>query len=379
MRNGGAVSKRSSIGSFEMKDLRISIAVVVTLLISVGVVMIYSSSGIYALQELGDKTHFLKRHLFFLSLGFLLTLMVTAMDYRDMRKAAKPLIICTLILLVLVLIPGIGKASYGARRWFKIGIFYFQPSEFAKFALLIYMADFLARKQNRLGSFFEGFLPPMVLLGLMGLLIVKQPDLGNPVLLASIVLIMMFVAGARMVHIASLAVVAMPLLYFLVVNVPYRLARILVFVDPWQDSRGAGFQLSQSQIALGSGGIFGVGLGKSAQKLFYLPAAHTDFILSIIGEEMGLVGTLAVISLFMIFIWQGARIAKRTAEPFGYYLAVGIIAMLGLQTVVNVGVSIGALPTKGLPLPFISYGGSALIFHMMAVGLLLNISRIQDL
>jgi cell division protein FtsW len=362
-----------------MKDLRISIAVIVTILISTGVTMIYSSSGIYALQELGDKTYFLKRHLFFLAIAFLLTLTVMTIDYRDIRKVAKPLVLCTLILLILVLIPGIGKASYGARRWFKIGIFNFQPSEFAKFALLIYMADFLARKQNKLGNFFEGFLPPMLLLGLMGLLIVKQPDLGNPLLLAGIVFIMMFVAGARMTHIASLAVMAMPLLYFLIVNVPYRLARILVFLDPWQDSQGTGFQLSQSQIALGSGGIFGVGLGKSVQKLFYLPAAHTDFILSIIGEEMGLVGTLAVVILFMIFIWQGARIAKRTVEPFGYYLAVGIIAMLGMQTVVNIGVSIGALPTKGLPLPFISYGGSAMIFHMMAVGLLLNISRIQDL
>ena len=172
---------------------------------------------------------------------------------------------------------------------------------------------------------------------------------------------------------------AIPALYFLITKVAYRMKRIVSFLDPWKDSLGVGFQLSQSQIALGSGGILGVGLGHSAQKLFYLPAAHTDFILSIIGEELGLVGTLVVIFLFVGFIWQGARIAKRTTDPFGYFLAIGIVAMLGMQAVVNIGVSIGALPTKGLPLPFISYGGSALIFNMIAVGLLLNISRVEDL
>ena len=171
---------------------------------------------------------------------------------------------------------------------------------------------------------------------------------------------------------------ALPVLYYLVAHVPYRMARISAFLNPWEDSQGAGFQLVQSQIALGSGGLFGLGLGKSVQKLFYLPAAHTDFILSIIGEELGLVGTLAVIVLFMLFIWQGVKLAKRVRNPFGYFLSVGIVAMIGLQAVVNIGVSIGAFPTKGLPLPFVSYGGSALMFNLAAVGLLLNISRIED-
>lgn len=362
-----------------MRNLRISITVITTLFLSLGVVMVYSSSGIYALQELGDKTYFLRRHLLFLAVGTVLTLAVMTVDYRDLRKAAKPLMFAALILLVLVLIPGIGKASFGARRWFKVGPFSLQPSEFAKLAVLIYTADFLARKQNRLNHFWEGFLPPILVLGATCLLILKQPDLGTPVLLGNIVLIMMLIAGSRISHIASLGILALPALFFLVINVPYRLTRILAFLDPWQDSQGIGFQLSQSQIALGSGGFWGVGLGKSMQKLFYLPAAHTDFIFSIIGEELGMVGTLAVLFLFMAFIWQGARIAKRTQDPFGHFLAIGIVVMLGLQAVVNVGVSIGAFPTKGLPLPFISYGGSALIFHMLAVGLLLNISRIQDL
>jgi len=362
-----------------MRNLRISIATITTLLICIGICMIYSASGVYALEELGDKTYFLKRHLLFLIIGSFLSLGIMVLDYRDLRYVAKPLMIISIIMLVLVLIPYIGKSSFGARRWFKIGPFSFQPSEFVKLAFLIYAADFLARKQNRLNNFFVGFLPLILVLGIVCLLIVKQPDLGNSVLIASIIIIMMFIAGVRYSHLGLLVLMTLPILYFLVVKVPYRIRRITAFLDPWQDSQGVGFQLTQSQIALGSGGIWGVGPGQSVQKLFYLPAAHTDFILSIIGEELGLIGTLAVVMLFVVFIWQGARIAKRTNELFGYYLCIGIIAMLGLQAVVNIGVSIGALPTKGLPLPFISYGGSALIFNMMAVGLLLNVSRIQDL
>jgi cell division protein FtsW len=198
-------------------------------------------------------------------------------------------------------------------------------------------------------------------------------------LIASVTIIMMFVAGARVLHIGTLVIATLPVLYLLVTRVAYRWARIVAFLDPWQDSQGVGFQLTQSQIAFGSGGLFGVGLGHSVQKLFYLPAAHTDFILSIIGEELGFVGAFATILLFIALIWQGARIAKRTTDPFGYFLAVGIVAIIGLQAVVNVGVTIGALPTKGLPLPFISYGGSALVFNMVCIGLLLNISRVNDL
>lgn len=362
-----------------MRDIRISIAAIVMFLISIGIVMIYGSSGAYASQQLGDASYFLNRHLIFLAIGFVGMLGIMWLDYRHLAKIAKPLMVICIILLILVLIPHIGKASFGARRWFRVGPINFQPSELAKIAMLIYAADYLARKGETIRDFFRGFLPLLMVLGLTCGLIVKQPDLGNSVLIGAIVMIMMFVAGTRIVHIASLGLLVAPALILLVIKVPYRMRRILAFLDPWQDSQGAGFQLSQSQIALGSGGLFGVGLGKSMQKLFYLPAAHTDFILSIIGEELGLVGTLTVVLLFTVLIWQGARIAKRTTDRFGYFLAVGIVAMLGLQAVVNIGVSIGAFPTKGLPLPFISYGGSALVFNLMAVGLLLNISRIQDL
>ncbi len=362
-----------------MREIRISLAIIVITLISVGCVMIYSSSGIYALQELGDRSYFLTRHLMFLTLGLIAMFAVMCLDYRDIQKYAKPLMVISLFLLVLVLIPGIGKSSWGARRWFKLGPLHFQPSELAKITILIYVADYLSRKKAKIHHFFDGILPILIVMGMFCLLIVKQPDLGNSVLIAVIVMMLAFIAGANMKHLLGMCLMSLPALYYLVAKVPWRMKRIMAFLDPWQDSQGVGFQLSQSQIALGSGGAFGVGLGKSVQKLFYLPAAHTDFILSIIGEELGLVGTLFVVFLFVAFMWQGARIAKRTMNSFGYYLSFGIVAIIGMQAVVNIGVSIGAFPTKGLPLPFVSYGGSALIFNLAAIGLLLNISRTEEL
>lgn len=362
-----------------MRDIRISILVIVLLLISIGIVFIYSSSCVYSLQEKGNPLYFLNRHLIFLSVGFILSIAAMVIDYRDLRKYAKPLMFFSIISLMILWIPGVGKEINGAKRWFQLGFYSFQPSELTKLTILIYIADLLTRKRGKIKDFRFGFMPPILILGLSCLLIVIQPDLGNSILIGTIVLVVLFIGGARIEHLSSLGLLALPAVYFLVVKVPFRMARMMAFWDPWKDPQGIGFQLTQSQIALGSGGIFGLGLGKSVQKLFYLPAAYTDFIFSIIGEEIGLLGTLSVILLFAAFIWQGARIVKRTEDHFGYFLGIGIIVMIGLQAVINIGVSIGALPTKGLPLPFISYGGSALIINMVAVALLLNISRIQDL
>ncbi len=362
-----------------MRDIRISITVIFTILLALGVVMIFSSSSIYALRELGSSTYFLRRHLFYLVLGSFAMLWSMMFDYRLLAKYAKPMLLVSVCSLVLVLVSGLGKEVYGARRWFQLFGFSFQPSEFTKLIMIIYVADFLARKRNKVRDLKKGFLPVMMVLGATCLLILKQPDLGTTVLIGAVVFIMLFVAGARLWHLGSVILMALPAMYFLISRVAYRMRRIQAFLDPWKDQQGAGFQLVQSQIALGSGGILGVGLGKSVQKLYYLPAAHTDFILSIIGEELGLVGTLSVIILFVLFIWQGARIAKRCEDPFGYFLALGIVVMIALQAIINIGVSIGAFPTKGLPLPFVSYGGTALIVQMIGVGLLLNISRVQDL
>jgi cell division protein FtsW len=251
----------------------------------------------------------------------------------------------------------------------------FQPSELANMAIIIYMADFITRKGNMIKNFIRGFLPPIGVLVIVALLLLMQPDLGTILAITGVVFIMLFVAGVRTTHLLSVILTSLPVLYLLIFSVPYRRIRILAFLNPWFDPKGSGFQIIQSQIALGSGGIFGVGLGHSKQKLFYLPAAHTDFIFSIIGEELGLLGTLGVIILFMIFIQQGIKIIKNAQDKFGYFLSLGLVLMISLKAIINIGVSCGMLPTKGLPLPFISYGGSSLIFDMVGIGILINIAR----
>lgn len=362
-----------------MRDIRFTFFASYIMLLCLGVVMIYSSSGVYALEIMNNSAYFLTRHLMFLVIGGIMMWFAMIIDYRDIQKYAKPVLIVALIMLILVLIPGIGKVSSGARRWFSAGPINFQPSEYAKVAMIIYLADFFSRKRSSLRSFGRGFLPVACVMGVMCLLIIKQPDLGNTVLVTVITMSMYFVAGGRKSLFAAIAAMAVPVLTVLIITAPYRMRRMVSFLNPWNDAQGAGFQLSQSQIALASGGFWGVGLGKSEQKLFYLPAAHTDFIFSIIGEELGFLGAVALVALFGVFIWQGTRIIRNVSDSFGYLLSVGIMVMLSIQVVVNIGVSIGALPTKGLPLPFISYGGSALIFNMIAVGLLLNVSRTQDI
>jgi cell division protein FtsW len=340
-----------------------------------GVVMIYSSSSIYAAERYNDGFFFLKRHLSFMLIGAILTFFFMSIDYRKLKQYSRPLLIISFILLVLVLIPGLGREVSGARRWFRFKFLSFQPSELAGLAVIIYVADFLSRKGKLIKTFFKGFLPPMCVLGICALLIVVQPDLGSTIALGVVVLVMLFVAGVRPVYMLSLILSSLPALYLLIFHVAYRRARILAFLNPWLDPKGAGFQIIQSQIALGSGGLFGVGLGHSKQKLFYLPAAHTDFIFSIIGEELGLLGTIGVIILFIIFIQQGIKVIKNAPDKFGYFLALGLVVMIAFRAAVNIGVSCGVLPTKGLPLPFISYGGSSFIFDMVSVGILVNIAR----
>jgi len=358
-----------------VRNIRINLFTVAVILMCIGVVMIYSSSSIYAWERYKDGFFFLKRHLIFLLIGAFLTFFFMSIDYRKLKGFARPLLIISLILLVLVLIPGLGREVSGARRWFRFKFLSFQPSEFANLAIIIYMADFISRKGNLMKTFFKGFLAPMCVLGAFALLIMLQPDLGTTIALGAVVLVMLFVAGVRPVYILSLILTSLPALYFLIFSVPYRKARILAFLNPWLDPKGSGFQIIQSQVALGSGGLFGVGLGHSKQKLFYLPAAHTDFIFSIIGEELGLIGTIGVIVLFIIFIQQGIKVIKNAPDKFGYFLSLGLVAMIAFRAVINIGVSCGVLPTKGLPLPFISYGGSSFIFDMICVGILVNIAR----
>ncbi|HTZ11200.1 MAG TPA: putative lipid II flippase FtsW [Candidatus Margulisiibacteriota bacterium] len=357
------------------RNIRINIFTTAVILLCIGIVMIYSVSSIYAWERYKDGFFFLKRHLTFIAIGAVLTFLAMLLDYRKLRKYAKPFLLVSLFLLVLVLVPGIGREVSGARRWFRLKFISFQPSELANMAVIIYVADFITRKGQLIKSFLHGFLPPVCVLGCTALLILIQPDLGTTMALSIVIFTMLFVAGTKVSYLISVFLSSIPALYILIFRVPYRRVRILSFLNPWLDPKGSGFQIIQSQIALGSGGLFGLGLGHSKQKLFYLPAAHTDFIFSIIGEELGLLGTVGVIILFMIFIQQGLKIVKNAADKFGYFLALGLVLMISLRAVINIGVSCGVLPTKGLPLPFISYGGSSLIFDMVSVGMLINIAR----
>ncbi|HQJ15760.1 MAG TPA: putative lipid II flippase FtsW [Candidatus Omnitrophota bacterium] len=358
-----------------MRALRVNIFMTSMMLICIGIVMIYSASGIYALNQYRDGFFFLKRHLLFIFIGLLATFSVMAFDYRKLKKYARPALWVAFLLLVLVLVPHIGREVSGARRWFRIKFVSFQPSSYACIALIVYVADFIDRKGNFIRTIRWGLLPVMSVLALMSGLILIEPDLGTTLAIGAVVFVMLYVSGVRLAYLGSIILSSIPALYFLIFSIPYRRMRILAFLNPWADPKGSGFQIIQSQVALGSGGIFGVGLGHSQQKLFYLPAAHTDFIFSIIGEELGLIGTLGVIILFIVFIKQGLMIVKHAPDKFGYFLALGLVLLVSLKAMVNIGVSCGILPTKGLPLPFISYGGSSFIFDMMSVGLLMNIGR----
>lgn len=345
------------------------------LLLGIGTIMIYSTSAIYADQQYGDSLFFLKRHLVWIFIGLIGMFFAWRMDYHILRKYSKVLMFVGIALLCLVYFPGIGKKAGGARRWISFAGFGFQPSEAAKLALVVYLSDMFVRKQRWIKEFWRGLVPILVITGIVMILILKQPDLGTVIAIGMVVCILLFVAGIRLQYLAIMGLSALPFLYVFIFRVPYRRARIMNFLNPWGDPQGAGFQIVQSFLALGSGGLFGVGLGQSRQKLFYLPAAHTDFIFSIIGEELGLLGTLLVLGLFIGLVWCGAKIALKTVDLFGHFLAVGIVSTIALQTVINIGVATGSFPTKGLPLPFISFGGSNMVMFLISIGILLSIHR----
>jgi len=358
-----------------MRSVRTSIFVTVAALVAIGIVMIYSASAIYADTTMKDSMYFLKRHMVYVVIGFTLMILAMFADLSKVRAWVKPMMLVSIALLALVLIPHIGRETSGARRWFRLGMINFQPSEFVKIAMILYMADFISRKEALIKTFRYGYLPAMAVLGLTVGLVLIEPDLGTAVTISMITVIMLFTGGLRPAYIVASFLASLPVLYALLFRISYRRKRMMAFLNPWADSRGTGFQIIQSFVALGSGGLFGVGLGQSRQKLFYLPASHTDFIFSIIGEELGFIGTASVVALFGIFIWQGMRIVFNALGTFERMAALGIVSLIGLEAIINIGVTAGALPTKGLPLPFISYGGTGLVFHLMAVGILLNIAR----
>ena len=345
------------------------------ILMALGIVMIFSASAIYAYDRMGDSAYFLKRHLVYVIMGSVLGVTAFRADLVKLRRHSKRILIAMLVLMVLVLIPHVGSSTGGARRWFKLFGFSFQPSEFLKIALIVYLADFLDRKKETLSDLRYTVLPGLAMVGVCSGLVFLQPDLGTAVTLALVALLLFFAAGFRLRHLAYTVLAALPVLCYAMLAKPYRRKRILAFFHPWDDPRGVGFQIVQSFLALGSGGLFGVGLGRSQQKLFFLPESHTDFIFSIIGEELGFLGTSSVLILFAIFLFAGMVIVFRGRNYYSQLVCLGLVGLIGIEVVINIGVSIGALPTKGLSLPFISYGGSALMANMIALGLVLNFSR----
>ena len=332
--------------------------------------MVYSSSAILSFERYNSTVFFLKRHLLHILIGTILTVFVMNLDLGHIRRWSKPLFVFSLLLLIMVFVPYFSKEVGGARRWLKLGIFSFQPSELAKWTTILFLADVLSGRQKRPINSIQFFLFPLFMVGICCALILMQPDLGSSIALAIIAVFLFFVAGVPVAYIIGLVLLSLPALYFSIFTVPYRRRRILTFLNPWADAKGYGFQIIQSYLALGLGGIWGVGLGQSRQKLFYLPAAQTDFIFSIIGEELGLIGTVSIIILFMLFLWQGIKISLRSTDPFIQLLSFGIVITIVLAACIHIAVVCGAVPTKGLPLPFISYGGTALVLNMMAVGLL---------
>ncbi len=346
-----------------------------SILMAIGIVMIYSSSSIYALDRMGDSAYFLKRQLLYLIMGGALGFVCFKQDLDHLRPYSKKILIGCVILMVLVLIPHVGQSINGARRWFKVLGFSFQPSEFLKLALIFYMADFLDRKRDSLADLRHTVMPALVVLGLCAGLVFLQPDLGTAITLAAVTILLFFVAGFKLTYLGFMILAALPALAYAMLSKAYRRKRILAFLNPWEDPRGVGFQIIQSFLALGSGGLFGVGLGRSQQKLFYLPESHTDFIFSIIGEELGFIGTSSIVILFILLIVSGMVIVFRCRSFFMQLMCLGLVGLIGFECVINIGVTLGALPTKGLSLPFISYGGSALIGNMMVTGLILNIAR----
>ncbi|MEW6534280.1 MAG: putative lipid II flippase FtsW [Candidatus Auribacterota bacterium] len=356
-----------------MKTSLATIVTVVGILIALSIIMIYSTSGIFAQEKFADENYYLKKQMIWVSVSLFCMIVFSYLPYRILRPLALVGVFAALALLVVTLLSPLGQAAGGASRWLKLGPFRFQPSEIAKLAIIVYMADVVARKQATVTEFFKSLLAPSILVGIVLVCVLKQPDLGTTVLLACTWMVIMFIGGIRFRYVVIFIMTGVVNLYFLIKLFPYRMKRIISFLDPFKDPHGSGFQIIQSFIALGSGGLHGVGLGQGTQKLFYLPEAHTDFIFAIIGEELGLIGTSSIVLLFAVFCISGMMIAYKCTDIFGKLLAAGITMMITAQALINMCVVTGMLPTKGIPLPFLSFGGSNLLVNSIAIGILINV------
>ncbi len=354
-------------------DVLLIIAVLT--LLSIGLVMVYSASAIWADYKFGDSFYFLKRQSLFAGVGVFAMFAISRVDYLVWKKWSKPIMLICFFLLIIVLIPGIGTLRNGSRSWIGVGAFSIQPSEFMKLAMMIFLARYIEKNRRHITSFKKGLVPTLGIATLAFGLIMLQPDLGTGTVMFGTAVVIILISGASLRHFAGLGLVGLAAFVGLVASAPYRLERITSYLDPWKDPLGSGFQIIQSLYAIGPGGLFGLGLGESRQKFFYLPEPQTDFIFAILSEELGYIGGTIILTLFGILLWRGIKIAIGCPDLFGSLLALGVISMITIQVMINVSVVTGLIPVTGITLPFLSYGGSSLTLTLMAVGMLLNISR----
>lgn len=353
------------------------IGVVLGLMI-IGLMMVASSSVMISTKYFHQPFHFLIRQFCYLCVGFFLALIIMRIDTSVWEKFSVPLLLICLLMLFIVLIPGIGRVVNGSRRWLALGPIGIQVSELAKLIMIFYVAGYLVRQRDSIGQSIAGFIKPMIILGLVSLLLLMEPDFGATVVISGTVMAILFLAGVKLRYYMGLLLIVMCSLAALAVSSPYRVARLTAFLDPWADQFNSGYQLTQSLIAFGRGGWLGVGLGDSVQKLFYLPEAHTDFLFAVLAEESGLVGVLLVLMLYSILVFRGFMIGYTAwiqERLFAAYTAYGLTFWLGLQSAINMGVNSGLLPTKGLTLPMLSYGGASIVINCMVIALLLRIDH----
>jgi cell division protein FtsW len=366
------ISANHNIAEISPYDVKLLLAVL--FLVGIGMVMVYSASGALAMQKYHSDYYFLKRQGSYSLLSILALVFCRYIPYRIYRVFAYPFLALSLALLAAVHIPGFGNEAGGAIRWLDLGLIKFQPSELARLALIIYLAYSLEKKQELIDRFAIGVVPHIVVLIVFSAVLLTQPDFGSIVIFWALGLIMMFIGGVKLIHLTGILMPIVITGWWFMTFEKYRIDRILTFLNPWEYATSLGYQTIHSLMAFGTGGIFGVGLGKGYQKLFYLPEPHTDFIFSVIGEELGMVGVLIIIFSYAVILQRGFMIAKNATDNFGSFVAMGITVAMGLSVCINMGVALGMLPTKGLTLPFLSYGGTSLLLNMAVIGILMNIA-----
>ncbi len=358
------------------RELDYAFVLTTLVLLGISLIMVFSASYIIAAEgSQGDPYFFLRRQAIWIGLGLIGMFIFSRYPYHHLRRMSPVLLMISFVLMILVYIPGIGVEIHEARRWIGVGPLTVQPAEFCKLSFIIFSAAYMSSRSIRLEKFWSSSFVPLALMGMAFLLIFGQPDLGTGLVLAAATLTVVFLAGLPFKQALGILMVSFPALVALAVMAPYRLQRLTSFLNPWADPSDSGYQAIQSLFALGPGHIFGVGLGRSRQKLHYLPLPHNDFIFAIIGEELGFVGAVTVLLLFFILFWRGFKTSLMAPDAFGSLLAAGITAMVAVQALINIGVVTGSIPVTGINLPFISAGGSSLFFMMCAMGILMNISR----